>query len=37
MMLPVVAAIILLIGMLAAFEPARRGLSVQPSEALRAE
>jgi putative ABC transport system permease protein len=35
--LPVVSALILTIGLVAAFGPARRGLAVQPTEALRAE
>ena len=36
-LIPVVAAIVMLVGLLAAFEPARRGLAVQPTEALREE
>jgi ABC-type antimicrobial peptide transport system permease subunit len=36
-MLPGVAAIVLLIGLLAAATPARRALGVQPIEALRNE
>jgi ABC-type antimicrobial peptide transport system permease subunit len=34
---PVVAAIMLSVGLLATFGPARRGLRIEPSEALRAE
>lgn len=37
LMLPVIAAIILAVGLLAALGPARRGLAVQPTAALRAE
>ncbi|HSL70247.1 MAG TPA: ABC transporter permease [Longimicrobiales bacterium] len=37
MLLPVVAGLMLMVGLLAALGPARRGLAVQPSEALRAE
>ena len=33
--LPVVVLMVLAIGLLAAFGPARRGLAVQPTEALR--
>ena len=36
-LLAVVAAIMLAVGVLAALGPARRGLSIQPTEALRAE
>jgi putative ABC transport system permease protein len=36
-MLPIVALLMMTIGLLAAFDPARRGLSVQPTEALREE
>jgi ABC-type antimicrobial peptide transport system permease subunit len=35
--LPIVAAIAMLVGLLAALGPARRGLAVQPIEALRGE
>ncbi|MGE5836697.1 MAG: ABC transporter permease [Acidobacteriota bacterium] len=35
--IPAVAVIMLLVGFFAAFGPARRGLSIQPTEALRAE
>jgi predicted permease len=35
--LPVVVAIIVVVGLLAALGPARRGLSIQPAEALREE
>jgi predicted permease len=34
---PAVAALIVLVGLLATLGPARRGLSIQPTEALRAE
>jgi putative ABC transport system permease protein len=37
LLLPLAAVIMLVIGMLAALGPARRGLAVQPSEALREE
>ena len=37
LLLPVVAALMVLIGLLAALGPARRGLAVQPTEALREE
>lgn len=36
-LLPIVSALIMGVGLLAAFGPARRGLSVQPTEALREE
>jgi hypothetical protein len=36
-LMPVVAAIVLAVGLLAALGPARRGLAVQPTEALREE
>ena len=36
-MLPVVAAFMTVVGLLAALGPARRGLSIQPTEALREE
>lgn len=36
-MLPVVVAIALAIGLVAALGPARRGLAIQPTEALREE
>ncbi len=36
-LLPAVAAIIMAVGLLAAVGPARRGLRIQPSEALRAD
>lgn len=36
-LLPAVAAVMLAVGLLAALGPARQGLAVQPSEALRAE
>jgi ABC-type antimicrobial peptide transport system permease subunit len=35
--LPAAAAFMLLVGVLAAFGPARRGLRVDPPEALRSE
>jgi hypothetical protein len=35
--LPVVAACTMLVGLLAAAGPARRGLQIQPTEALREE
>jgi len=35
--LPPVAAIMFIVGLLAALGPARRGLAVQPTEALREE
>ena len=35
LMLPVVAAFMTVVGLLAALGPARRGLSIQPTEALR--
>jgi ABC-type lipoprotein release transport system permease subunit len=34
---PIVAAIVMTVGLLAALGPARRGLAVQPTEALRDE
>jgi ABC-type antimicrobial peptide transport system permease subunit len=37
LLLPAVAAILLTVGMVAALGPARRGLAVQPTEALREE
>jgi predicted permease len=36
-MLPLVAALMMVVGLLAALGPARRGLSIQPTEALREE
>jgi predicted permease len=36
-LMPVVAAVVLAVGLLAALGPARRGLAVQPTEALREE
>jgi predicted permease len=36
-LMPIVAAIVMAVGLLAALGPARRGLAVQPSEALREE
>jgi len=36
-LLPVVAALMMAIGLLAALGPARRGLAVEPTEALREE
>jgi ABC-type antimicrobial peptide transport system permease subunit len=36
-MLPVVVMIVIVVGLMAAFGPARRGLSIQPTEALREE
>jgi putative ABC transport system permease protein len=36
-LLPAVAALMIIVGLLAAFGPARRGLAVQPTEALREE
>ena len=36
-LMPVVAAIVMAVGLLAALGPARRGLAVQPTEALREE
>jgi hypothetical protein len=36
-LLPAVAALMMAIGLLAALGPARRGLAVQPTEALREE
>jgi predicted permease len=36
-MMPIVAAIVMAVGLLAALGPARRGLAVQPTEALREE
>jgi ABC-type antimicrobial peptide transport system permease subunit len=36
-LIPIVAAILMAVGLLAALGPARRGLAVQPSEALREE
>ena len=36
-MLPAVAAIMMAVGLLAAVGPARRGLRIQPIEALRAD
>jgi putative ABC transport system permease protein len=37
MLLPIVAIVMLAVGLLAALGPARRGLSVQPTEALRGD
>jgi ABC-type antimicrobial peptide transport system permease subunit len=37
LLLPGVAALMVLVGVLAAWGPARRALGVQPTEALRAE
>jgi putative ABC transport system permease protein len=37
LVLPIVAVVMTAIGMLAACGPARRGLAIQPTEALRAE
>ena len=37
MLVPATAAFMLVVGLLAAAGPARRGLNVQPTEALRAE
>jgi predicted permease len=37
LLLPAVAALMFVVGLLAALGPARRGLRIQPSEALRAE
>jgi predicted permease len=37
LLLPLVAALMFVVGLLAALGPARRGLRIQPSEALRAE
>jgi ABC-type antimicrobial peptide transport system permease subunit len=36
-LMPIVAAIVMTVGLLAALGPARRGLAVQPTEALRDE
>jgi ABC-type lipoprotein release transport system permease subunit len=36
-LLPTVAAVMFTVGILAALGPARRGLAVQPTEALREE
>lgn len=36
-LLPIVACVMLVVGLLAALGPARRGLRIQPSEALKAE
>jgi ABC-type antimicrobial peptide transport system permease subunit len=36
-MLPIIAVTMLAVGLIASIGPARRGLSVQPTEALRAE
>jgi predicted permease len=36
-LLPLVAALMMVVGLVAAFGPARRGLAVQPTEALREE
>jgi ABC-type antimicrobial peptide transport system permease subunit len=36
-LIPIVAAIVMAVGLLAAIGPARRGLAVQPVEALRDE
>jgi putative ABC transport system permease protein len=36
-LMPIVAAIVMAVGLLAALSPARRGLAVQPTEALRDE
>jgi ABC-type antimicrobial peptide transport system permease subunit len=35
--IPAVAALMMVVGLLAALGPARRGLRLQPSEALKAE
>ncbi len=37
MLLPAVALLMMVVGLLATLGPARRGLAVQPTEALRAE
>jgi ABC-type antimicrobial peptide transport system permease subunit len=37
LLVPATAAFMLLVGLIAAAGPARRGLRVQPTEALRAE
>jgi ABC-type lipoprotein release transport system permease subunit len=37
LLLPTVAVLMMAIGLLAALGPARRGLAVQPTEALREE
>ena len=37
MFLPPMAIIMIVVGLLASIGPARRGLKVQPTEALRAE
>jgi len=37
MLLPVVSVFMVSVGLLAALGPARRGLRIQPTEALRAE
>ena len=34
---PAVAGVMLVVGLMATFGPARRGLRIEPSEALRAE
>jgi ABC-type antimicrobial peptide transport system permease subunit len=36
-LLPIVAALMVCVGLLAAIVPARRGLRIQPTEALREE
>jgi ABC-type antimicrobial peptide transport system permease subunit len=36
-LLPIFGAVMLVVGLLAALGPARRGLRIQPSEALRAQ
>jgi ABC-type lipoprotein release transport system permease subunit len=36
-MMPAIAGLMLIVGLLAALGPARRGLAVQPTEALREE
>jgi len=36
-MLPLVAALMMVVGLLAALGPARRGLAIEPTEALREE
>ena len=35
--MPIVAAIVMAVGLLAALGPARRGLAVEPTEAMRDE
>jgi ABC-type antimicrobial peptide transport system permease subunit len=37
LMMPAIAGLMLIVGLLAALGPARRGLAVQPTEALREE